>query len=82
MKHYQAKQVLKNQDMQLKSWLVKCVRQDGKYFLLNSQEICSIKLIAELGSLQQKQIIFRIYRNILPGYVKVKYIQTPYLKIL
>ena len=47
--------MLKNQDMQLKSWLMKCVRQDCKYFLLYGQKICSIKLIAKLGSLQYQK---------------------------
>lgn len=72
--------------MQLKSWLMKCVRQDCKYFLLYGQEICSIKLIAKLGSLQyqgkEKENKKKRISDYLSGYVKPECIfQTPHLKI-
>lgn len=45
---YQAKQMLKHQDMQLESRFMKCVRQDSKYFLLNCQKVRTKELITEL----------------------------------
>ena len=40
--------MLKHQDVQLEPRLMKCVRQDGKYFLFNGQKVRPVKLIAEL----------------------------------
>lgn len=34
--------------MQLETWLVKCVRQDCKNLLLNSQKVCPVEFIAKL----------------------------------
>lgn len=40
--------MLKHQDMQLESRLMKSVRQDSKYFLLNCQKVRTVELITEL----------------------------------
>ena len=45
---YQAKQVLQHQNMQLETRFMERISQHCEYFLLNSQEICSIELVAKL----------------------------------
>jgi len=51
LKQYQTEQMLKHQDMKFEPRLMKSVRQNSKYLLLNCQKVCSIKLITELWCL-------------------------------